>query len=199
MNDPYSILGLKSGASITEVKKAYKILAKKYHPDVTGNDPASAKKMQEINAAYDAIINNKAYGDSSSSSYNHYYENSASNDEENIGIRAAQAYINSRRFREALNALSTVKTEDRNGRWHYLKAICEYYIGDTVSATSSIAEAMRMEPNNLEYSAFLDRMRYSGNFYRSRQTEYPQSNGFFSCCLPLVLLNLFCPGYFCIC
>ena len=38
MNDPYEVLGLRQGASEEEVKKAYKTLAKKYHPDVTGND-----------------------------------------------------------------------------------------------------------------------------------------------------------------
>ena len=42
MNDPYETLGLRQGASEEEVKKAYKALAKKYHPDVTGNDPAAA-------------------------------------------------------------------------------------------------------------------------------------------------------------
>ena len=67
MSDPYEILGLKQGASEEEVKKAYKTLAKKYHPDVTGNDPAAAQKMQEINSAYDAIINHKSYSSSSSS------------------------------------------------------------------------------------------------------------------------------------
>ena len=71
MNDPYETLGLRQGASEEEVKKAYKALAKKYHPDVTGNDPAAAKKMQEINSAYDAIINHKA--DSYSSSFHSSY------------------------------------------------------------------------------------------------------------------------------
>ena len=74
MNDPYEVLGLRQGASEEEVKKAYKTLAKKYHPDVTGNDPAAAKKMQEINTAYDAIINHKSY--SSSSSYQDYRRSS---------------------------------------------------------------------------------------------------------------------------
>ena len=73
MNDPYEILGLRQGASEEEVKKAYKALAKKYHPDVTGNDPAAAKKMQEINSAYDAIINHKAviYSSSFHSSFSY--------------------------------------------------------------------------------------------------------------------------------
>ena len=42
MMDPYSVLGLRPGASDEEVKKAYKTLAKKYHPDVAGNSPEAA-------------------------------------------------------------------------------------------------------------------------------------------------------------
>ena len=53
MTDPYSVLGLKPGATDDEVKKAYKRLAKKYHPDIAGNSAEAQKKMQEINAAYD--------------------------------------------------------------------------------------------------------------------------------------------------
>ena len=68
MSDPYKVLGLSPNASDEEVKKAYKTLAKKYHPDVAGNNPEAARKMQEINAAYDQIINHKDSYSSSSSS-----------------------------------------------------------------------------------------------------------------------------------
>ena len=53
MNNPYSVLGVSPTASEEEIKKAYKKLAKQYHPDVTGNSPEAAKKMQDINAAYE--------------------------------------------------------------------------------------------------------------------------------------------------
>ena len=56
-DDPYSILGLKPGASDEEVKRAYRQLAKKYHPDMNPGDPYAAQKMNEINAAYDQIKN----------------------------------------------------------------------------------------------------------------------------------------------
>ena len=59
MRDPYSVLGVRPTASEEEIKKAYKKLAKQYHPDVTGNSPEAAKKMQDINAAYDEIMNKK--------------------------------------------------------------------------------------------------------------------------------------------
>ena len=60
--DPYKVLGLTSGASKDEVAKAYRKLAKKYHPDLNPGDEAAAKKMAEVNAAYDAITNGTPYG-----------------------------------------------------------------------------------------------------------------------------------------
>ena len=60
--DPYRVLGLSPGASKDEVTKAYRKLAKKYHPDLNPGDEAAAKKMAEVNAAYDSIINGTPYG-----------------------------------------------------------------------------------------------------------------------------------------
>ena len=53
--DPYEVLGVPRGASEEEVTKAYRKLAKKYHPDLNPGDEEAAKKMSEINAAYNQI------------------------------------------------------------------------------------------------------------------------------------------------
>lgn len=69
MTDYYSVLGLKKGASIDEIKKAYKTLAKKYHPDVSKDDDAG-KKFKEVLEAYQVLSdpekkqNYDNYGDS---------------------------------------------------------------------------------------------------------------------------------------
>ena len=60
--DPYKVLGLDRGASKDEATKAYRKLAKKYHPDLNPGDEAAAKKMAEVNAAYDSIMNGTPYG-----------------------------------------------------------------------------------------------------------------------------------------
>lgn len=57
MGDPYAVLGLSPGASPEEVKNAFRSLAKKHHPDLNPNDPNAKERFQEINAAYDAIVN----------------------------------------------------------------------------------------------------------------------------------------------
>src|SRR5271155_4955873 len=53
MRDPYSVLGVAKSASEAEIKKAFRALAKKHHPDTKGGDETAQKKFQEISAAYD--------------------------------------------------------------------------------------------------------------------------------------------------
>ena len=63
MRDPYQVLGVPSTATDEEVKKAYRNLAKKYHPDNYHDDPLAdlaQEKMKEINEAYEEIQNQQA-------------------------------------------------------------------------------------------------------------------------------------------
>lgn len=65
MSDPYSVLGVKPEASDEEIKRAYRELARKYHPDNYQNNPLAdlaEEKMKEINEAYDAITKQRAGG-----------------------------------------------------------------------------------------------------------------------------------------
>ena len=62
MKDPYEILGVPRSASEAEIKKAFRTLAKKHHPDTHANDPKAVKKFQEISAAYEVVGNGAALG-----------------------------------------------------------------------------------------------------------------------------------------
>ncbi len=55
--DYYSTLGVKKGASKDEIKKAYRRLARKYHPDVNPDDDTAVKKFKEISEAYEVLGN----------------------------------------------------------------------------------------------------------------------------------------------
>ncbi|HVE59404.1 MAG TPA: molecular chaperone DnaJ [Pyrinomonadaceae bacterium] len=57
--DYYNILGIKKDAKADEIKKAYRRLARKYHPDVNPNDKTSEEKFKEVQEAYDILSDEK--------------------------------------------------------------------------------------------------------------------------------------------
>ena len=61
IEDPHKVLGVEKGASQEEIKRAYRRKAKEYHPDLHPDDPNAAMKMNEINQAYDMLLNPDKY------------------------------------------------------------------------------------------------------------------------------------------
>lgn len=61
VKDPYEVLGISPNASADEVKKAYRKKARENHPDLNPNDPKAAERMNEVNEAYDRIVNPEKY------------------------------------------------------------------------------------------------------------------------------------------
>ena len=72
MRDPYQVLGVSRDASDEEIKKAYRALSRKYHPDANVNNPnkdQAEEKFKQIQQAYEQIMDERQRGTSGGGSY----------------------------------------------------------------------------------------------------------------------------------
>ena len=173
ISDPYKVLGVAPNASDEEIKAAYRALAKKYHPDLNPGDERAAKRMNEINAAYDQIKNPQfqhgaysgtAYGDPwGAYGYGSAYQSQA--EAERNEIKAARNYIRARQFSQAVTALSGVPQGQRDGEWYYLHAIANHNLDRRMVALDSARRACAMSPGNMQYRQLLQQLEAGGRAY----------------------------------
>lgn len=194
--DPYKVLGVSPGASEEEVTKAYRALAKKYHPDLNPGDAQAAEKMREINAAYDMIKNGganqaqtsgpggDAYGRSGGNDhgrtynpygayggyrrYRVYYGNPFSGTQGGSNpLDAAEAFIRNGMYAQARAILSSYNV--RNARWYYLSAVSSAALGDIKEALAYAENAVRLEPGNSEYRQFFETLKNESRGFGRRR------------------------------
>ena len=162
IEDPYKVLGVSPNASDEEIKRAYRRLAKQYHPDRNPGDAEAARKMQEVNAAYEQIKNPSHSGYGYSGNYGNY-------DTGDQYLAAAQRYIRFGRYQEALNALNAAT--EKNARWYYLSALANNGLGNQVTALEHIRRAVSMEPDNEEYLDLLKDIENGGRRYQQQRAQ----------------------------
>lgn len=204
MRDPYKVLGVSPGASDEEIKKAYRALSRKYHPDANVNNPnkeQAEERFKEVQQAYDQVMRERQQGGTSYGGYGGFggfggarqgggsqgaYGGS-------VQMQAAANYIASRHFSEALHALGEVPVQERRAQWYYLSAIANQGVGNNIVAKEHAARAVELEPGNIEYRQFLQRLESGGAWYSGMGSGYGRPyEGAGSWCASMVALNLFC-------
>lgn len=225
MRDPYEVLGVPRGASDEEIKKAYRRLSRKYHPDANINNPKkdeAEEKFKEVQQAYKSIVDgvadngrnnyqNAGYGNTYQHSgfggfgfggfegYDGYSQRNESGDD--MYFNAAARYIQNGSYDAALNVLKSIS--NHTGKYYYFSAVAHYGKGNQAAALEYIRMAMRMEPDNMTYRSAYSRIKGISNWYDGRGRNYSEPNssleGYcFKLCLVNMLCNPFCTRRFCI-
>ncbi len=204
MIDPYKALGVDRNASDEEIKKAYRNLSRKYHPDANINNPNKAQaeeRFKEVQAAYNQIMDERqngssfgggSYGYTGSYSYSNYSSDTISNE-----MRAAANYINARQYAQAMNVLNSIEDTKRTGQWYFFAAVASQGMGNIADAREFISRAIALEPSNFRYRQFQQSLNWNSGWYSNADSYYggyrtsSPFSGILRWCASLILLNLF--------
>lgn len=182
MTNPYEVLGISPSATDEEVKKAYRELSRKYHPDSYVNNPLAElaeEKFKEVQQAYEQIMKQRQNG-GGYSSYNRGYANTNqsynynTDDQAGMQLQAVRNYINARRFHEALNVLNGIS--NRNAMWYYYSSVANMGIGNNIVAVEHARQAAAMEPNNMEYVNYANQLQFRGQRYQTTGYGYGRNS-----------------------
>ncbi len=215
--NPYEVLGVSTNATEEEIKKAYRTLVKKYHPDQykgTSFEKEANEKLKEINEAYDILKNGgqkQSYYQSQQAGYSYSGAGTGSTGSRNYGqysygqyantgytaeqiLAQVKQFLSAGRYVEAELLLRTINV--KSAEWYYLMGNVQWFKGWQLDAKKYYEQAYRMEPNNVEYKAACDRI--NANTYRSsggyRDPRYSRGRGddLCDCCCKLWCLDSIC-------
>lgn len=197
--NPYEVLGVEPGADEETVKKAYRSLAKKYHPDRYANSPmqeTAAEKMKQINEAYDMITKGHTSGGyGTGSSYGGGYNTGGYNTGSyqysfTPSFQTVRMLIGMGQYDAALVMLNSLPQE---AEWYYLRGLISLRRGFYDQAYADLEKASKMEPSNVEYRSAIENMK-------NRNTTYTNTGSYSSdCCDCLPCMCCICPCGPCSC
>lgn len=202
MNNPYEVLGIPVTASDDEVKKAYRELSRKYHPDSYADNPLAdlaEEKFKEVQEAYDEIMRSRNARGAGGGNFSGRGASGASGggSQDAVSMQAVYNFLNNRRYQEALRVLQGVGSRDAS--WYYCSAFANAGLGNNMTALEQARQAVNMEPYNREYQDLLNRLEFSQNRYRTQSYGYggrpsagqqPCSTG--NCCCDLWIADSLC-------
>lgn len=212
--DPYKVLGVSYNASDDEIKKAYRSLSRKYHPDANVGNPNQKEyeeKFKEVQQAYNMIMDQRqGKGQPQQSGSDDFwgfggqgfggqgFGQRQTETKDDQYLRSAANYIQNGYYREGLNVLEQVK--DRRGQWYYYSAFANYKVGNNAIAIDHARTACAFEPDNFYYANLLQRLQGGETRYQQRSAQYggnPSMAGSNYCgqiCGTCLVLNLCCGG-----
>lgn len=190
--DPYKVLGVTPQSTDDEIKRAYRDLARKYHPDTYINNPLAdlaEARMKEINEAYDMLSNRNKSGGAHGSSGGYQSYTGGQRSSGSAQYAQVRSAINAGNLSLAQELLQRMTNHD--AEWHYLMGIIYMRKGWHDEALRSMTAACNMDPSNAEYRAALEQLRMGNGYggYRPMNGGVTDCNSF---CLQSLCLTCLC-------
>ena len=172
MTDPYSVLGVSRDASMDDIKKAYRKLSRKYHPDANINNPNKAQAeetFKQVQAAYNQIVAGKERGTSGWSGSSGYSQGASAGQtaygdaQGNVEFRAAVNYINNGCGTDRQSgtiimqlpmrewAIISARCRTSSRQWRWIRRTCS--TGDCSSSCSSAVSGTRIWDGDMDLVA----------------------------------------------
>ena len=200
--NPYEVLGVSESASDEEIKKAYRELVKKYHPDKYVDNPLSdlaSEKIKEINMAYDMITKQRAGGGQANAQYSggrsrSYAYEEATYDNGDTGYSRIVQLIKANRLDEAQSELERMPAGARSAYWYYLMGEIAKRRGWYDNARQYYQTAVNMEPSNGTYQKAYNSMLNTANTYKTTSygRGYRNADSACDCCSSLICADCCC-------
>ncbi|MBS7298510.1 MAG: DnaJ domain-containing protein [Eubacteriales bacterium] len=151
--NPYEVLGVNPNDDEETIKKAYRNLVKKYHPDRYANSPLAeeaSEKLKEINLAYDIITGKAKPTDNPKNAYGRGYGSYGGYQGTNfeVSFQSVRMLITMRMTDAAEQMLEKLP---KTAEWYYLKGVIYMNRGWYQNAKEHFDTACRMDPTNAEY------------------------------------------------
>ncbi|MBC8531383.1 DnaJ domain-containing protein [Gehongia tenuis] len=127
--NPYDVLGLENGASLEDIKAAYRRLAKRYHPDLVpkAEKTIAEERLKSVNLAYEALVQERGRTKADS------------------GFEEVQRLLDRSEDGAALAMLNAMT--GRSGKWHYYRGLIEARQGRFDEARNYLELAAKMDPD----------------------------------------------------
>ena len=193
MNDPYAVLGVSPSASDDEIKRAYRELVKKYHPDHYADNPLAdlaEAKMKEVNEAYDTIVKLRTQGGyqaaGSQTGSQGGYQGGYQTQQKSAVFAQVRQLINQNQLSEAERLLQL--SQNRSAEWFYLTGTIAYRRGWLDEARQNFYTACSMDPTNFEYRQALNAL----GMQTSRGAYQGGGDDLSALCTTLCCLNCLC-------
>ena len=196
--NPFDILGVSPSDDEETIKKAYRALSKKYHPDNNPGSRTAEEQFKAVQAAYEQIMDMRRNGysgyrdpggrDDYSSFFGFNAGGSNANDRYRSDLLRAEELLKVGSYREAVNVLNGIP--QRNGDWYYLSAFAHYQLGENAIALDDAKKAYSIDPNNPYYGDLLDKIQGSAFRYNDRYESYDHSNSVSDTCCKIILCNM---------